>query len=283
MPSCAALVRCRFLDPRPAAEARVRPIADAVNIPLAELPARMHELPPRAAEILVVGEPPLVNEAVAWLQRHERRAAAVRGKYAERAGDAHRAAGQQGPAPIGRLWEPNAFLAEVLPALPVGRALDLACGTGRDAVYMAAAGWDVVAIDRLPDALERARELRVRYPAGAGAVEWRVADLEDPALSIGAEFDLIVMFRYLHRPLLARLPGWLRPGGSIVLATFTTRHRARHGRPESDERVVRANELPAYFTGLEVCHYSEAWHGTDHMVRLWARAASDGVAGSGRR
>jgi tellurite methyltransferase len=254
------LIECQYLDPRPADEATSRPIAEAVNIPLAELAQRTNELPPRDEVIRVAGPTTCVAPAVVWLVGHGRQAAAAAEfRYAEAA-----AAG------IGRLWRPNLFLAEVLPQLAPGRALDLACGAGRDAVFAASCGWRVTAVDILPDALERGRRLAAACAAAIEPIEWIEADLERQPPSIGPDFDLVFFVRYLHRPLLSRLAAWLRPGGSLVCETFTTLHRERHGRPLADEHVLRPGELPGLMAGLEIRHSSEGWRGTAHTARVWA-------------
>jgi SAM-dependent methyltransferase len=161
-------------------------------------------------------------------------------------------------------------LAEVLPQLPPGRALDLACGCGREAVFMAACGWKVTAVDVLPDAMERAADLARRCAPAVSPIDWRQVDLEADLPPMGGPFDLMVAFRYLHRPLFRRVPEWLRPGGSLVYETFTTTHRERHGRPAADQSVLRPGELPGLLAGLEVRHHSEAWRGHDHTARVWA-------------
>ncbi len=258
------LIERRYLDPRPAAEADRRPIVDAVNIPLADLPKRVSELPPRDEPILVDGPAPWAEQAVAWLASRGRRAVLKQGfSYA----------GEGPAAAIGRLWRPNSFLAEVLPQLTPGRALDLACGTGRDAVFTASCGWQVTAVDILPDALERARRLAAACAPAIEPIEWVQADLEHEPLSFAPDFDLIFFVRYLHRPLLRRLVEWLKPGGSLVCETFTTLHRERHGRPVRDEHVLQPGELPTLLAGLEIRHFSEAWRGTAHTARVWAVAA----------
>lgn len=258
-----ALVLCRFLDPRPAAEAAARPIDDAVNIPFGELAGRTHELPPRGEVIPVVGPPALAEQVVSWLVARERRAVA-RHEF--------RHVSPSDVLDVGRLWRPNAFLAEVLPQLPPRSALDLACGTGRDAVFLAARGWTVTAADVLPDALERARGLAERCTAAVGPLTWRQMDLEreDSPPTFAERFDLIVGFRYLHRPLFGRLRDWLNPGGSLIWETFTTEHRARYGRPAADAHVLQLNELPRLLTGFRARRYSEAWHGRAHTARVWA-------------
>jgi SAM-dependent methyltransferase len=255
------LVECYLLDPRPVTEADARRIAGAVNIPWTEIPQRTHELPPRGETIAVAGPSPAAEQAVSWLTGNGRQAVVQREfSYT--------------PAPcvamVGRLWRPHAFLVEILPRLSPGRALDLACGAGREAVFAAACGWSVTAIDVLPDALERARQLAQHCAAAITPIEWRQADLQRDPPALAAEFDLVFAFRYLHRPLVPRLAEWLKPGGSLVYETFTTLHRERHGKPQRDEHVLQLGELPALLAGLEIRHFSEAWRGNDHTARVWA-------------
>lgn len=255
------LVPYRFLDPRAAAAAAAaRPIAEAVNIPVDELPERTHELPPRQAVVPVVGPRALARSVVEWLRAHGRRATVEAGH-----GDA-----LPGVTEVGRLWQPTAFLSDVIGHLRPGTALDLACGVGRDAVYLAALGWQVTAVDRLPDALERARRLAGRCAAAIGPIEWRTSDLERETPAFDTPFDLIVGFRFLHRPLFGAVYEWLRPGGHVVYETFTTAHRERHGRPAADAQVLKPGELPRLLGGFELRHHSESWRGDVHTARAWA-------------
>ena len=110
---------------------------------------------------------------------------------------------------------PTALLAKWLPTLPRGRALDVACGTGRNALYLAANGFSVTALDISSVALDRGR----RAAAERGlTVEWLCADLdEDPerALPPGT-FDLVVWARYVHKTLMQHLVARLGLGGALV-------------------------------------------------------------------
>jgi len=257
----ARLVHRRLLDPRPAGEAAERPFAEAVNIPFSELPERVHELPPRERELGVVGPEPLVRDVVAWLTRVGRRATAVGAPVPDAA---------PSDSEIGHLWQPSAFLAEMLPRFTPARALELACGTGRDAIFMSSHGWDVTAVDVLPDALALAQELSERYAPALRTVEWLELDLEVGPVRFERVFDLITVVRYLHRPLFARLRQWLRPGGSILCETFTTVHRQRYGRPARDAHVLEPGELPELLVDFEIRHHSEEWRGRAHTARVWA-------------
>lgn len=313
------LVKRELLDPRPENEAGLRPIAGAVNIPFAELSARLHELPPKSEIIQVVGPPDLATTVVEWLTQHGRVARVVAGQ-AEATADTSPVRSEARANEVGRLWEPSAFLEEVAgqlrlcagesPGAP-GSALDLACGSGRNAVFLACCGWKVTAVDILPDALDLGRELERLYARGWHAVKWICADIHtanaggtpQPNEYAGGtpwpqqvlpermgpqqlgwrpdeQFDLVTMFRYLDRGLVRQLPDWVKPGGSIVLETFTTEHRQRHGRPARAAHVLRPGELRELFAAvlsrMRLRHYSEGWRGAEHTARLWVQCSAPG-------
>lgn len=118
------------------------------------------------------------------------------------------------------LWtaEPNRFLVAEVADLPPGRALDLACGEGRHAVWLAGRGWEVTAVDFSRVALDKARRL-----AGARGVEvdWLLADVTSHTPAPGAH-DLAVVL-YLHlpaEPMAAVLRGAgdaVAPGGTLLV------------------------------------------------------------------
>jgi tellurite methyltransferase len=110
---------------------------------------------------------------------------------------------------------PTAFLAEWLPQVARGRALDVACGAGRNALHLAAHGFAVTALDISMVALERGRRAAAER---ALDVEWLCADLDDDverALPAGP-FDLIVWVRYVHRTLMPALVARLAVGGTLL-------------------------------------------------------------------
>jgi SAM-dependent methyltransferase len=281
------LIACYLLDPRDAQSSASDPIPFAVNIPLAELPDCAHELPPRERVLHVVGDPASARRAVELLRTAGRNAMAASERAVESSGrGAGRVAGARADAMdraqrrslahayVGRLWEPSAYLAERTAELAPGAALDLACGTGRDAVYLASCGWRVVGVDALPDALQRAARLASRCAAAIEPVEWRCIDLEVESVDFSERFDLITGFRYLHRPLFGRFEEWLTPDGHVIYETFTTLHRARCGKPSSDAHVLHFGELATLLWGFEVLDQSEDWRDGQHTARIHARRRS---------
>lgn len=132
---------------------------------------------------------------------------------------------------------------------PSGRALDVACGRGRNAVWLAREGFVTTAIDRDPSAVAEldARAQREGLPLSA-----HVVDLEGGETTLGeAVFDLVVVVHYLHRPLFPALIAALKPGGVLVYETFTAAQAAR-GRPTNPAFLLEPGELPRLVAPLAI-------------------------------
>ena len=156
-------------------------------------------------------------------------------RYAEPA-----AALTKGPHPLLTRWVP--------PAQPGQRALDLACGLGRDALWLAEQGYTVDALDISLTALRRARGEMLRR--GLDNVNFIQADLDHFPLRRAA-YDVTVVFRFLDRRLFPAIRASIRPGGLIVYQTFNTRQLAL--RPTfHEDHMLRLGELPGYFPGWHI-------------------------------
>lgn len=91
---------------------------------------------------------------------------------------------------------PNAMVVEQATSLPRGRALDLACGEGRNALWLATRGWEVTGLDYSAVALDKARRVAAEAPRSVRErLDYRVADVTDSDL--GGPYDLVLMI-YLH-------------------------------------------------------------------------------------
>lgn len=151
---------------------------------------------------------------------------------------------------------PSRWLIDNADLLPLGgRALDVACGRGRHALWLAGRGFDVHAVDRNSEAIEHldaiAREQHLDLRA-------TVIDLETnppPGLGI-AEYDVVLVFNYLHRPLMPALCAALRPGGRIYYQTFT-RRQAERGHPRNPAFLLNDGELAAVMAPLVVLRSRE--------------------------
>jgi SAM-dependent methyltransferase len=151
----------------------------------------------------------------------------------------------------------------------VGRALDLAGGVGRHAIYLAERGWLVTLMDISEVALKQARRQAEHLDAHIFAEQ---VDLTEAQLPEDA-FDLIAVFFYLERGLLPQIAAALRPGGMLIYKTYTTEQREFGGGPSHPMHLLQSGELQSAFAELEVLHFSESV--TDKAVaELVARKAA---------
>jgi SAM-dependent methyltransferase len=146
--------------------------------------------------------------------------------------------------------EPAEWLTSHAHLLPArGVALDVACGRGRHALWLAARGMRVHALDRDPAAIAAIREAAqsLRLDVEAGVFDLEAADASLPP----ASYDLIVAVHYLHRPLFPSITAALRPGGLLVYETFTIA-QARRGRPSNPAYLLAPGELVQLVAPLEI-------------------------------
>ena len=136
-----------------------------------------------------------------------------------------------------------------------GPVLDLACGDGRNGIYAARHGLEVICCDRSRSALWRARR-----EAGARGVRIRLwwTDLEAEGRAPLPEntFGAVLVFRYLHRPLIPEIRGAVRPGGYVIYETFTT-DQPQFGPPRNPDHLLDPGELDEWFRDWEVLHRFE--------------------------
>ncbi len=151
---------------------------------------------------------------------------------------------------------PNPLLVEIARPLPPGRALDLACGTGRNALWLAEHGWSVTAVDGSPSAIEI-----LRQRAGDLPIETQIADLENSNFAIEpASYDLIAICYYLERKLFEPAKRALLPGGILIAIALL----AEPGKDNSFR--VEPGELPRTFDGWEILHHREGRDAWQHNV-----------------
>jgi SAM-dependent methyltransferase len=153
---------------------------------------------------------------------------------------------------------PSAWIianADLLPHGGRGRVLDIACGSGRHALLLANSGFTVRAVDRDPDAIARLQEMAKVLGVDITAV---VMDLETaPPPDLGSsEYDLVVGFNYLHRPLMPALREAVKPGGRIFYETFTTR-QAERGHPTNPAFLLKEGELIELMAPLSILRSRE--------------------------
>jgi tellurite methyltransferase len=152
--------------------------------------------------------------------------------------------------------EPSSFLKEILESdawqIPRGRALDIATGKGRNALYLAQRGFDVVGIDISPVALT---EARARAVARLLRIRWQEADLDLVQLPASC-YQLIINFNYLQRSLVPQIRQALDVGGFIIFETYLVDQQTI-GHPKNPAYLLDHNELLELFHDFRVLYYRE--------------------------
>ena len=140
---------------------------------------------------------------------------------------------------------PPQLVVEFAGNLAPGSALDLACGPGRNALYLAELGWRVTALDGSPVAIDL---LRARaHPR----IDARLVDLEATGLEIAPEtFDLVLSSYYLQRSLIPVMKSALRSGGLLIMIVLLDP-------PPGTPTRAYPGELRAFFDGWRILHYGE--------------------------
>ena len=191
----------------------------------------------------------------------------------------YRAAAEEPPA------EPAELVRELLPLLPLGPALDLACGTGRHTLLLASRQQPVTAVDSSDVALE-ILERRARASACAvnrlkraaeiahrqhGIRIWQ-ADLEQVSLP-SQEFSLVICVNYLQRSLFGQIERALVPGGVLLFETYTVAQLGFPGGPGNRDYLLESGELRTAFPALRNLFYRELRAGKG-IASLIARKAA---------
>src|ERR1700730_6034768 len=165
--------------------------------------------------------------------------------------------------------EPAGFVRELLPLLPLGPALDLACGTGRHALLLAARHQPVIAVDSSAVALEILERRARTSPSAVRRVEraaqlanrrhgiqlWQ-ADLEEVSLPSQA-FSLVLCVNYLQRSLFPQIERALVPGGVLLFETYTKAQLDFPGGPRNPNYLLELGELRTAFPALRGLFYRE--------------------------
>lgn len=161
-------------------------------------------------------------------------------------------------ADAGRVWSgnPNATVAAVAAELPAGRALELGCGEGADAIWLALRGWDVTGVDISPTALARGAWAADEAGVPAGRLRWVARDLSEWDGG-DEEYDLVCS-SFLHSPVALERTGILRraadrvaPGGHLLIVThadfppWADREAHAHHRFLTPKEELDALDLPA--------------------------------------
>jgi tellurite methyltransferase len=135
-----------------------------------------------------------------------------------------------------------------------GPVLDLACGDGRNGLFLAERGVRVIFCDRSETSLGQV--LRSASQLGLNVETWQL-DLETGRKPLPKNcFGAILVFRYLHRPLIPEISAALKPDGLLFYETFTV-GQPPFGRPRNPDYLLRPGELLDWFSSWPLAHYFE--------------------------
>ena len=176
---------------------------------------------------------------------------------------------------------PNRWVEREVAALPPGRALDLACGEGRNSIWLAHRGWQVTGIDFSAEAIGKARTLAQGADGQAATVDWRCADAT--TIELPAEFDLVLLV-YLQLPAPGRraavAAAWraLAPGGTlIVIAHDSDNIEHGVGGPQDPAVLYTAADIASDLAAIDASAEVELVERVERPVATADRPALDAL------
>ena len=145
--------------------------------------------------------------------------------------------------------QPVPFLTQNIHLLPKGKALDIAMGEGRNGVYLATQGFEVVGVDISEKGLAKARQLAEQNNV---KIETRVVDLENHQLEKNA-YDVILLMYYMQRDLWPQIQEALKPGGMAIIETYNIDHLKYM--KFNPKWLLQPNELVTAFKNMKIIRY----------------------------
>ncbi|MFG6457787.1 class I SAM-dependent methyltransferase [Roseateles sp. BYS96W] len=145
---------------------------------------------------------------------------------------------------------PSAWLQRFAPQ-PPARALDVACGSGRNLRWLAEAGWQVTGVDRDTAATAPLQSLAKIVDADIENAPWPIAP---------QAFDLVVVCNYLWRPLIDDIKSAVKPGGWLIWETFADGQQTI-GRPARPDFLLQRGELLRVCEGWRIVAYEDVFEG----------------------
>jgi 2-polyprenyl-3-methyl-5-hydroxy-6-metoxy-1,4-benzoquinol methylase len=144
---------------------------------------------------------------------------------------------------------PVPFLTQNIHLLPKGKALDIAMGEGRNGVYLATQGFEVVGLDISEKGLAKAHQLAKQNKV---KIVTRVVDLENHQLEKNA-YDVILLMYYMQRDLWPQINNALKPGGMAIIETYNVDH-LKHQK-FNPKWLLKSNELLDAFKDMKIIRY----------------------------
>jgi tellurite methyltransferase len=253
-------VKIPILDLRPAQLFYQSHIIGSASFPVSELFERLHELPIRAQAVELFGSVSELEIATQFLSskgyRISQTQVADQQKLLELQQSNNLAFGKS----YQRLWQPARIVKRFIENYSLHSenktGLDLACGSGRDTVYMSMQGYSMTAVDYLPSALQKLSDLAIRCEQSIKSILLDMEKLDDdkhcsPLTTLQHQYGCVVVVRYLHRPGLAQLKRLIDIGGYIVYQTFM--HGCeKFGSPKNPRYLLELGELAEVFSDFDI-------------------------------
>ncbi len=150
--------------------------------------------------------------------------------------------------------DPNPFLKKHIRLLPKGKALDIASGEGRNAVFLAQHGFEVDAVDISEKGLKKARKLAKEKGV---KINTFLIDLDQHQIE-KERYVLIANFYFLRRRLIPRIKQGLKKGGRVIFETYLLEHRTLGTEgPKQAKYFLKPNELLRLFKDFRILFYRE--------------------------
>ena len=147
---------------------------------------------------------------------------------------------------------PARLLKNNINLLTGGQALDIASGTGQNAVFLSSQGYDVTAVDKSPSAAALANQYTLEKGSKINTVTEDILTFKIKENS----FDLIADFYFLEREIIPKIKNGLRKNGLVFFETYTTEQQNIDG-PHNPDFLLQTNELISFFKDFFIIFYHE--------------------------
>lgn len=276
-----------IVDLRDVASYQQGHLKGSTNIVWTVLPESLNALPAAPAKLFLVGDRDEIEAASVLL---DSKGYEVNGSLVVNDVDAMQNWAQALPGQIvsgsdsKTLWSPSSLLLgwqqycenlaiDPKKCNPRLAALDLGCGGGRDAIFLAKQGWMVTGIDQEARVLKRAKSLAAQSKVN---VKFKCCDLKKADCFPQQLFDLIVMVRYLNRELFDLMESQLKPGGYLLIQTFVEGVES-FGSPKNPNFILAKNELAERFSHFSIIHNQQEVLADGRPVISFIAQKPDGV------
>ena len=250
-----ALTLAPLLDLRSEKSFEQSHIANSTNIPVQQLEQRIHELPEKTQQLNILGDNLALELANKILSAKGYNIVISQPLEDDRLLSSKNTPYVVQGAASKRLWKPakvvELFVDQYAGLCVNKKGLDLACGSGRDSVYMAANGWSMTSVDYSESALER---LQALAETNRQRVNVKKIDLQRDPLKLDRlreQYSAVVVIRYLHRELFEQLRSLIAPKGFIIYQTFLTGCE-QFGSPKNPRFLLKSGELAELFSDFKI-------------------------------